>query len=106
MRLYLLCSHRKVQLGLLDTGQHCGMNRVWWLTKSDGIKAQVKYKRPRVRKGEASIVTRNRLQRQFSPYARDKRWITDISYISTHRGWLYLVVVVYLIRISGEFPQE
>ena len=38
----------------------------------------------------------NRLQRQFNPDAPDECWVTDITYIRTHEGWLYLVVVVDL----------
>lgn len=61
-----------------------------------GIKALVGYRSPRARKGEVSIVSPNRLQRQFNPDAPDKRWVTDITYIRTHEGWLYLAVVVDL----------
>ncbi|AMR17950.1 transposase (plasmid) [Klebsiella quasipneumoniae] len=64
--------------------------------KRVGIKAQVGYRSPRARKGEASIVSPNRLQRQFNPDAPDERWVTDITYIRTHEGWLYLAVVVDL----------
>ncbi|RZX02644.1 IS3 family transposase, partial [Escherichia coli] len=34
--------------------------------------------------------------KQFNPDAPDKRWVTDITYIRTHEGWLYLAVVVDL----------
>ena len=64
--------------------------------KSAGIKAQVGYRSPRARKGEASIVIPNRFQRQFNPEAPNERWVTDITYIRTHEGWLYLAVVVDL----------
>jgi putative transposase len=64
--------------------------------KRAGIKAQVGYRSPRAHKGEASIVVPNRLQRQFNPEAPDERWVTDITYIRTHEGWLYLAVVVDL----------
>ncbi|PLA98048.1 IS3 family transposase, partial [Escherichia coli] len=47
--------------------------------KRVGIKVQVGYRSPRARKGEASIVSPNRLQRQFNPDAPDKRWVTDIT---------------------------
>ncbi|SRH27175.1 IS600 ORF2 [Shigella flexneri 2a] len=76
--------------------QQCGVNRVWRLMKRVGIKAQVGYRSPRARKGEASIVSPNRLQRQFNPDAPDERWVTDITYIRPHEGWLYLAVVVDL----------
>ncbi|HBW1846929.1 TPA: IS3 family transposase [Klebsiella quasipneumoniae subsp. quasipneumoniae] len=88
--------YRKIHLDLRDSGQQCGVNRVWRLMNRAGIKAQVGYLSPRARKGEASIVSPNRLQRQFNPDAPDKRWVTDITYIRTHEGWLYLAVVVDL----------
>ncbi|EDT6508514.1 IS3 family transposase [Salmonella enterica subsp. enterica] len=88
--------YRKIHLDLRDTGQQCGVNRVWWLMKRAGIKAQVGYRSPRARKGEDSIVAPDRLQRQFNPDAPDERWVTDITYIRTHEGWLYLAVVVDL----------
>ncbi|HHC4067870.1 IS3 family transposase [Klebsiella pneumoniae] len=88
--------YRKIHLDLRDSGQQCGVNRVWRLMKRVGIKAQVGYRSPRARKGEASIESPNRLQRQFNPDAPDERWVTDITYISTHEGWLYLAVVVDL----------
>ncbi|HIH9959359.1 TPA: IS3 family transposase, partial [Klebsiella pneumoniae] len=88
--------YRKIHLDLRDSGQQCGVNRVWRLMKHVGIKAQVGYRSPRARKGEASIVSPNRLQRQFNPDAPDERWVTDITYIRTHEGWLYLAVVVDL----------
>ncbi|MGC6555895.1 IS3 family transposase [Escherichia coli] len=88
--------YRKIHLDLRDSGQQCGVNRVWRLMKRAGIKAQVGYRNPRARKGEASIVSPNRLQRQFNPDAPDERWVTDITYIRTHEGWLYLAVVVDL----------
>lgn len=88
--------YRKIHLDLRGSGQQCGVNRVWRLMKRVGIKAQVGYRSPRARKGEASIVSPNRLQRQFNPDAPDERWVTDITYIRTHEGWLYLAVVVDL----------
>ncbi|MBS0907379.1 IS3 family transposase [Pantoea dispersa] len=88
--------YRKIHLDLRDSGQQCGVNRVWRLMNRAGIKAQVGYRSPRAHKGEASIVSPNRLQRQFNPDAPDKRWVTDITYIRTHEGWLYLAVVVDL----------
>jgi len=73
--------YRKIHPDLRDTGQQCGVNRVWRLMKRAGIKAHVEYRSPRARKGEASIVTPNRFQRQFNPDSPDERWVTDITYI-------------------------
>ena len=42
------------------------------------------------------MVTPNRLQRQFNPVSPDLAWVTDITHIRTHEGWLYLAVVLDL----------
>jgi putative transposase len=42
--------YRKIHLDLRDSGQQCGVNRVWRLMKRVGIKAQVGYRSPRARK--------------------------------------------------------
>lgn len=65
--------YRKIHLNLRDSGQQREVNRVWRLMKRVGIKAQVGYRSPQARKGEASIVSPNRLQRQFNPDAPDER---------------------------------
>ena len=64
--------------------------------KHVGIKAQVGYWSPRARKAETSMVTPDRLRRQFNPEAPNERWVTDITYIRTLKGCLYLAVVVDL----------
>jgi putative transposase len=48
-------------------------------------------------------VVPNRLQRQFSTATPDEAWVTDITYIRTHEGWLYLAVVLDLFsrRVIG-----
>ena len=38
----------------------------------------------------------NVLQRQFAVNAPNKAWVTDITYIRTWEGWLYLAVVMDL----------
>lgn len=71
--------------------------------KRAGITAQVGHRRPRAGKGEASIATPDRIQRQCNPKAPDERWVTDITYIRTHEGWLYLAVIVdlYSRKVTG-----
>lgn len=41
-------------------------------------------------------MSHNKLHRQFNPDAADEHWVTDITYIRTHEGWLYLAVAVDL----------
>jgi putative transposase len=42
------------------------------------------------------VVAANRLQQQFDVRAPNKAWVTHITYIRTHAGWLYLAVVIDL----------
>jgi transposase InsO family protein len=48
-------------------------------------------------------VAANVLQRQFSPHAPNTAWVSDITYIRTDSGWLYLAAVMdlYSRKIVG-----
>lgn len=95
--------YRKIYSDLREYGAQCGPNRILRLMKQAGIKAQVGYRKPRSSKGKPNIVTPNRLKRQFSPAKPNEAWVTDITHIRTHEGWLYLAVVVdlYSRRVVG-----
>lgn len=88
--------YRKIFADLREVGESCGKNRVGRLMKTAGLKAQVGYRRPRSKGGAASILAENQLNRDFSPQAPNQSWVTDITYIRTYEGWLYLAVVIDL----------
>lgn len=60
-------------------------------------------KHPLLRSLRRELVAPNRLKRQFTVDGPDKAWVTDITYIRTWQGWLYLAVVMdlYARRIVG-----
>ena len=60
------------------------------------IKAVRGYKALRRIAGRPSIIAPNWLNREFTVDAPDQAWVTDITYIRTWQGWLYLAVVVDL----------
>jgi transposase InsO family protein len=41
-------------------------------------------------------VAPNLLARQFTPTGPDQRWVSDLTYLRTRDGWLYLTVVIDL----------
>ena len=89
--------YRKITDDLRDLGERCGKHRVARLMKGEGLRAQVGYgRRPRPRGGQVSTVAPNRLDRRFDVSAPNTHWVTDITYIRTHEGWLYLAVVLDL----------
>ena len=78
---------------LREAGVQCSENRVARLMRMAQIKSVRGYKRPRYKVSRPSQVSPNQLQRQFQQDAADQVWVTDITYIRTYEGWLYLAVV-------------
>ena len=81
---------------LREAGEGCGKNRVARIMRLHKIKALRGYKAPRAIAGRPSIIAPNKLQRAFTVEQPDSVWVTDITYIRTWQGWLYLAVVVDL----------
>jgi putative transposase len=89
--------YRKVHDDLRELGAQCGRNRVSRLMRIEGLHAQRGYgKRPGKHGGRPAVVAPNHLQRAFTVDAPNRVWVTDITYIRTHEGWLYLAVVLDL----------
>jgi len=43
-------------------------------------------------------IAKNLLARQFKPSAPNRVWTSDITFIATEEGWLYLAVVIDLFN--------
>ncbi|MCE9992518.1 IS3 family transposase [Enterobacter asburiae] len=88
--------YRRVHGDLNEIGETCGKNRVGRIMQQNRIKAVRGYKAPRRIAGRPSVVAPNRVQRQFTVVRANQVWVTDITYIRTWQGWLYLAVVIDL----------
>ncbi len=88
--------YRRVHGDLHEIGETCGKNRVGRIMQLNRIKAVRGYKAPRRIAGRPSVVATNRVQRQFTVVRANQVWVTDITYIRTWQGWLYLAVVIDL----------
>lgn len=86
--------YRRVHGDLNEIGETCGKNRVGRIMQLNQIKAVRGYKAPRRIAGRPSVVAPNRVQRQFTVVRANQVWVTDITYIRTWQGWLYLAVVI------------
>ena len=96
--------YRKIHDDLRSLGESCCPNRVARLARLSGIKAQIGYKRKAGSYGgKPAIVATNQLGQSFNTLAPDQTWVTDITYIKTYEGWLYLAVVIDLFsrRVIG-----
>jgi len=100
---------RKIHDDLIDMGESVSENRVARLARLAGIQAQIGYKKkPGSYGGTPSVVVDNTLDRQFDVSEPDRVWVSDITYIKTQEGWLYLAVVIdlYSRRIVGWATQS
>jgi putative transposase len=82
---------------LRDRGHRSSRKRVARLMRAHGLRAR---RRRRFRITTDSThqrpVARNVLARQFTVSAPDTAWVTDITYLWTQEGWLYLAVILDL----------
>lgn len=93
----------RVFLDLRETGETCGKHRVARLMRPHKIRAVRGYRTPRATTGRPSVFAPNTLQRAFTVAQPNRVWATDITYIRTWQGWLYLAVVMdlYARQIVG-----
>jgi len=96
--------YRKISRDLHEMGEACCKHRVARLMRRAGLRSHTGYGRRPVPRGKRpGVVAPNVLQRQFQVDAPNQVWVTDITYIRTHEGWLYLATVLDLFsrRIVG-----
>lgn len=90
--------YRKIHDDLRELGESCGRNRVARLMRVEGLCSQTGYRRrPSYYGGKPTVVSPNRLKRQFNVSEPNEVWVTDITCIRTYEGWLYLAVVLDLL---------
>ena len=86
----------RVFLDLREAGETCSKHRVARLMRENHLRALHGYRTRRWSVGKPAVLIPNILQRQFTVTRPNKAWVTDITYIRTWQGWLYLAVVMDL----------
>jgi putative transposase len=88
----------RIHAYLRRKGRFCGRNRVARLMQQHQIVARKAHRShpttTRQRKGARPAP--NLLNREFSATLPNQKWVSDITYIGTSEGWLYLAVVMDL----------
>jgi len=98
---------RKIRKELNESGIECSRNRVTRLMGEAGLACKRAGKfRVTTNSDHTFPLVRNELMRQFDLSQNkkaDKAWASDITYLSTREGWLYLAVVIDLAsrRVVG-----
>jgi putative transposase len=93
----------RIFLDLREAGETCSKHRVARIMRAHHLKALHGYRTPRYARGVPALLTPNTLQRGFNVHRPNQAWVTDITYVRTWEGWLYLAVVMdlYSRRIVG-----
>ena len=82
---------------LQENGISCGRRRACTLMKLAGVEARQKRKFKATTDSKHSLpVAPNLLKRDFTASKPDEAYVSDITYIWTSEGWLYLAVVLDL----------
>lgn len=82
---------------LREEGQRVGKNRVAHLMRAEGLRAKAARKYKATTNANHTLpVAPNLLEQDFTATAPNQKWVSDITYIATDEGWLYLAVVVDL----------
>lgn len=87
----------KITEELNDNGFSVSKNRVARRMKAAGLRSIVRRKfRVTTDSKHSFPIAENLLQRDFTASAPNTVWVSDITYIATERGWLYLTVFLDL----------
>jgi putative transposase len=94
----------RVHAELRERGQRTGRKRVARLMQTAGLRARERRRFRCTTDSRHSLAIRqNLLERQFTVPAPNCGWVTDITYMWTLEGWLYLAVILDLFsrRVVG-----
>src|SRR5579871_183795 len=86
----------RVFLDLREAGETCSKHRVARLMRVNKIKALHGYRTRHYSAGKPAVIAPDLVKRNFDVIRPNKVWVTDITYVRTWQGWLYLAVVMDL----------
>jgi putative transposase len=86
----------RIFLDLREAGETCSKHRVERIMRVNKIVALHGYRTRHYSVGRPSVLIPNLVKRNFNVAQPNKVWVTDITYIRTWEGWLYLAVVMDL----------
>lgn len=87
----------RIQEALRARGIQIGRGRTARLMRERGLSARRKKAFRTVPKTcDGPRVAPNRLKRKFNPRKPGRAWVTDVKYVRTNAGWLYLAPVIDL----------
>lgn len=96
---------RKTWEALRARGETCGRHRVARLRRLDGLVAKRvrRFRQAYAARSNSEPAAPNLLERNFTATRPNAVWVTDITFVPTRRGWLYVAAIVDLFarRVVG-----
>ena len=92
-RCHQTYGYRRMHLWLKNQGIHHNPKTILRIMKKYGILSEIRRKRKWQNLGQQIHRYKNLLNRQFFADKPNSKWVTDISYIQTKEGVLYLSVI-------------
>ena len=98
----------RVHLDMIDEGIHCSRKRVARIMREKGLRGQQKRKfKATTDSGHDFPVAPNLVGREFSVDLPNRVWVSDITFIWTMEGWLYLCIILDLFsRIAAGWAMD
>lgn len=88
----------KMHHELKDHGLYASRPRVARLMKNMGLRSIIhkKYKVVTTDSNHDYVPSPNLLDRNFTAFTPGQKWVSDITYVRTNQGWLFLTVIIDL----------
>lgn len=87
----------KIHAELKALGKNCNIKTVQDVMQKNGIQARLRRRfKSKKQQTDNRVITPNILDQNFTTSQPNKVWVTDITYIKTKYGWLYLAAIIDL----------
>jgi transposase InsO family protein len=100
----------RIHAALRRAGECCGKNRVARLMRQQGLRAKQKRRfRPVTTQSQHGLAAaENWLAKVPRPTRPNQIWVSDITYLPTNEGWLYLAIILdaYSRKVVGWQVQD
>lgn len=94
LNVKVMCGINKILGDVREHFPSCSRNRLYKLQKANNLYAKMKRKYKATTNSNHNLpVAPNLLNQNFETTKPNSVWVTDISYIDTYEGWLYLATV-------------
>lgn len=87
----------RIHAQLRALGRNCGRGRIERLMRKFGIRSKLKRRfRKTTDSGHSERIAPNLVRREFTVDRPNRTWVSDVTYLWTNEGWLYLAVTLDL----------